>query len=559
MKLSCFADDPREPDLIGQTDVDLTEVLTKGETDEWFDLSNKDKFAGKVYLELTFWSNEPPPEKKVAPAARVNGEYSGPGSFVTTDDVRRPPDPTFSPNRIPSMNASYNHSGRQSDAASSTMRPATSLAQVDTYRSPYEQPPPAHRGRVSSFTAVTNGLADMAIGPAGRRRESLPPTHHSTMYTPRHSSATYPPPQQGYEPSVYESSVYEPSAYARSTYEQPYEQQQPYEQRPYEQQPYEQQQPYEHHQQYELQPSYDRPRTPPGPPHEALPNPYGSQPPHRPTYETNVGAGYSTPLARGRYSLPTTSSGFVLSSSNNDAGFSRAPPPANYSSHMTPSASYGPISSQPTGQYPPSLPPSGSFHVQQTFPPQGIPPSHSFPYSQFQTPQTTGYNGTNHSHVPNNGHSSPGHPSAGHTSPPSPGPPLNLSSGPGSRPLPPQPQLHSGPPHVSYGLPQSASQSSLGPPLPGAYSPTLPSNASFHQLPPPPPPPPLPQSGTFNDGLPSPHRQSSLPPPPSSYLPLPPPPPPPPLDYDYQPQPQPQPQPYYPGPPPRPPVAWNYE
>lgn len=33
MKLSCFADDPREPSLIGQADVDLTEVLTKGETD----------------------------------------------------------------------------------------------------------------------------------------------------------------------------------------------------------------------------------------------------------------------------------------------------------------------------------------------------------------------------------------------------------------------------------------------------------------------------------------------------------------------------------------------
>jgi Ca2+-dependent lipid-binding protein len=33
MKLSCFADDSREPDFIGETDVDLTEVLTKGETD----------------------------------------------------------------------------------------------------------------------------------------------------------------------------------------------------------------------------------------------------------------------------------------------------------------------------------------------------------------------------------------------------------------------------------------------------------------------------------------------------------------------------------------------
>jgi Ca2+-dependent lipid-binding protein len=36
LKLSCFADDTREPDFIGETDVDLTEVLTKGETDGTF-------------------------------------------------------------------------------------------------------------------------------------------------------------------------------------------------------------------------------------------------------------------------------------------------------------------------------------------------------------------------------------------------------------------------------------------------------------------------------------------------------------------------------------------
>jgi hypothetical protein len=33
MEVSVYADDPREPDLIGQTTIDLTEVLTKGETD----------------------------------------------------------------------------------------------------------------------------------------------------------------------------------------------------------------------------------------------------------------------------------------------------------------------------------------------------------------------------------------------------------------------------------------------------------------------------------------------------------------------------------------------
>ncbi len=33
LHVACFADDPKEPDLIGETVVDLTEVLTKGETD----------------------------------------------------------------------------------------------------------------------------------------------------------------------------------------------------------------------------------------------------------------------------------------------------------------------------------------------------------------------------------------------------------------------------------------------------------------------------------------------------------------------------------------------
>jgi hypothetical protein len=31
--IACFADDPKEPELIGEGKVDLTEVLTKGETD----------------------------------------------------------------------------------------------------------------------------------------------------------------------------------------------------------------------------------------------------------------------------------------------------------------------------------------------------------------------------------------------------------------------------------------------------------------------------------------------------------------------------------------------
>ena len=33
MSIACYADDLREPELIGETTVDLREALTKGETD----------------------------------------------------------------------------------------------------------------------------------------------------------------------------------------------------------------------------------------------------------------------------------------------------------------------------------------------------------------------------------------------------------------------------------------------------------------------------------------------------------------------------------------------
>ncbi|KAJ7228839.1 hypothetical protein GGX14DRAFT_538898 [Mycena pura] len=561
MKLSCFADDPREPDLIGQADVDLTEVLTTGETDEWFTLTNKDKFAGKVYLELTFWSNEAPPEKKaVQVEPKRNKEYSGPGVFIASNT------PGAGLPRVASTGSAYTHSRRQSDSAPpSTLRASNSLAHIDYYSPPYEH----HRSRVASFSAITNDFGDLAIGDPSRRRESFTsPPPQSTIYDGPSSSSvsfsTYPP-QQGYEPSMPEAASMYP---------------------------------------------YERPLTPPGHAHEA-PVAY-TQAPYRPPYDSGSRE-YNPPAARGpRYSMPTPS-GFRLSSSSSSSfvplpshpsepsGFSPHLPPTpapliNYAqSHVNPPVSYPPAPSQTPGPlYAPPLPPSSSFHT--------FPPSQSFqpPFSQqynppppAQTPAPVTQSGyplppspTNNSTAPSLSHSNS----------------LSSSAGPGSRPLPPQPVA---PPSHQYTLPLSASQTAL----PGSYSPTHPSSSTFqdsHPLPPPhqnmghqpfdpnppyqsppappshPPPhqnmghqpfdpnppyqsPPAPPS--HPNGL-SPRRQSSLPPTPNhlqqpSYLPHPPPPPPP-LQYSvHNPPPPPPPlpahpaaqtQPYYPGPPPRPPA-----
>ncbi|KAJ7638667.1 hypothetical protein FB45DRAFT_408270 [Roridomyces roridus] len=511
MKLSCFADDPREPDLIGETDVDLTEVLTKGETDEWFNLLNKDKFAGKVYLELTFWSNEPPPqENKITPQpTRPNNEYSGPGNFVSADDVPASSNPGFHSSRVPSTS----HSRLPSD--SSTLRSSHSLQ--DTYRPAYGQP---QRARVASFSAVTDEFGGLSVGDP-RRRETFPPPH-SAIHNGRPPSSmgfsTYPPPH-GYEPSVADTA----SMYG-----------------------------------------YERPLTPPGQtqdPSNFRPVPYTPQAPYRVPYDAGS-VMYNPPPSRG----PRYSSGFVSLSSHQSepSGFpvSHTPAPLSYSpSHLNQPAP-APYAPPPPGPgYAPPLPPSSSTGFHQP----GLPPSQSFPYSvpaQYNIPPPAHQAPPAHQGYPPSPSQAPA-PSLSHSNS------LSSSAGPGSRPLPQQPQYHTPPPdHQSYGLPPSSSQ--YGSTFQESYQPAPPPPPPLHvgrqSYSPndqgPPPPPPLPSSA-------SPRRRSSLPPPPTHlqqpYPTLPPPPPPPPpLEYEYQysdysphnPPPLPS-HPsqtiYYPGPPPRPP------
>ncbi|OLL25593.1 Ingression protein fic1 [Neolecta irregularis DAH-3] len=61
VKISVFNEDSKEPDLIGHTVIDLSSILKKGESDEWFQLKCKDRYAGEIYLEMTFYSAAKPP------------------------------------------------------------------------------------------------------------------------------------------------------------------------------------------------------------------------------------------------------------------------------------------------------------------------------------------------------------------------------------------------------------------------------------------------------------------------------------------------------------------
>lgn len=184
MRLQCYADDARDPDFIGETLVDLTEALTKGETDgkssdtnlvnlvvdptsEWFTLMNKDKYAGEVYVELTFWSNvrrersglatmlihhhqEPPPEKKSSRKPPIsNKNYGGPGSFVPADSGA-----SLNGNTRPTALPAPGSAVYQLDFLPSSLRASGSRPEL--YAPPYEQ-------RNVAVDQMTNDLAELGV------------------------------------------------------------------------------------------------------------------------------------------------------------------------------------------------------------------------------------------------------------------------------------------------------------------------------------------------------------------------------------------------------------
>ncbi|GJN90361.1 hypothetical protein Rhopal_003372-T1 [Rhodotorula paludigena] len=86
LKLACWADDSRDPKLIGEGELDLEDTLKKGRFDDWVPLERKNRYAGEVYLELTWYSNEPRPQRtrktSSSSSAAGAGAYGGAGSRV---------------------------------------------------------------------------------------------------------------------------------------------------------------------------------------------------------------------------------------------------------------------------------------------------------------------------------------------------------------------------------------------------------------------------------------------------------------------------------------------
>lgn len=94
LKLSIFNEDSKSPDLIGDCAIDLTELYKKHEFDSWVDLRYKEKPAGEVYVELTFYYEGPPRPKPKIELSRAelldrSAVTSSPSRGLTSVPYRR--------------------------------------------------------------------------------------------------------------------------------------------------------------------------------------------------------------------------------------------------------------------------------------------------------------------------------------------------------------------------------------------------------------------------------------------------------------------------------------
>ncbi|KAF8623430.1 hypothetical protein AX15_006372 [Amanita polypyramis BW_CC] len=554
MKVACFADDSREPDFIGEADVDLTEVLTKGETDEWFTLTNKDKFAGKVYLELTFWSNEPAPEKKVSKPQKTN-KYAGPGYFNPLEDHL-----AFGHGISQSRISNVHEQSRPSDSVSSTPRVPNPKTQSELlYDPPYLQ-----KYRVSPLDRVSNDFGELDVSD---RRTPSQNSHFLSSSVSSGYSVAQPQPTHSFDfPS------------SEQTYVQSYEG------------------------------SITSLVSTQSQQSASVPN--SLQPGYNSTQDSALTNGYQQSSRRSR--IPTSSSGFMplhgpsslISHPSDPTGLaSYNPTPAIHNTHY-PTQAYTSVLSQAPA------PGATAPHYVQTqtpssFTPQSYQPSQSVQYSHYTpvmgiptpaVPSSTGSYINTQAQVPVSQQAQPV--SSHHTpyvsgnTPPSTHDqlvsPLHVQASshiisPGSRPLPPQPQTAFNQSQIQspYTAPQvmpthqTVQQSNI----------TYQSQVPFPPIQPPPPPPINYNSQAYSpDGQPGPglppppptptsdpeqtkaraRRRSSLPRPPINYVQSdrPPPPPPPPLPTNGYLQGQLPPSqgsngqvPFsHPGPPPKPPV-----
>ncbi|KAL2218435.1 hypothetical protein M432DRAFT_546544 [Thermoascus aurantiacus ATCC 26904] len=226
LKVSVFNDD-KKTDLIGETWIDLKNVLTPGggQSDQWHPLQYKGKYAGEVRIEMTFYDSrledEAVVEKRREAAEKSQAKNSGPGTAPASSSLSGPRQPKVLKRRplpadptgaSPARNAAPEHvQPAPAQAHSSPVRPAMPDQNHSTPPRPVgpETARPTSRHAAAPDTVYSTTPHGSSPGsrpgrgydaPEDFQREWAPPN-------PRHAVANTPPYPQDPRPSHREQSA----------------------------------------------------------------------------------------------------------------------------------------------------------------------------------------------------------------------------------------------------------------------------------------------------------------------------------------------------------------
>ncbi|WVR09462.1 hypothetical protein IAU60_006529 [Kwoniella sp. DSM 27419] len=168
LKVACYADDAKEPELIGECLVPIDEVLKKGEVDEWYEFLYKEKYSGEIYLELTFYSNNAPPVRRHVPRPAI-----------------------YDSNSLASLNAvnaspSGSLSTRPSRNTLSGLASSTSISGMPLYIPPYVQ-----QNQPSVSAVVPQAMPPAMPSSNTFANLGLPPGHQSQTVRPPYQASSH--------------------------------------------------------------------------------------------------------------------------------------------------------------------------------------------------------------------------------------------------------------------------------------------------------------------------------------------------------------------------------
>ncbi|KAI1797260.1 hypothetical protein LXA43DRAFT_877639 [Ganoderma leucocontextum] len=204
LEVAIYSKEPRQDDLVGKGSVDVSETLKTGEFDDWVELFLEDgSQRGEIFLEMTFYANAPPIQRRASKWKPVDRLKRGPNGLATAAAHKLnalpplPEDPaaalplpgTASPPKVPSsLLPGGGGPKRASPKADVSLLPSEHPIHAQALRDP-SPPAPVRNGRQS----LDNIPAHLRPGGGAAR--------------PTHSSITPIPEAQARRPS-YDSILY---------------------------------------------------------------------------------------------------------------------------------------------------------------------------------------------------------------------------------------------------------------------------------------------------------------------------------------------------------------